>query len=124
MQISKFCVIKTLTTFILSTPTKSVIKHLELLQSQSNERAKSALGELTELGDYSCGVQFDRGEARRGGNVRKIEFPCRQSRLRRRGANTAHTAPARAPTRAIPRAATTRQVPRATRDLHLAQILI
>lgn len=34
--------------------------------------------------------------ARRGGNVRKIEFPCRQSKLRRRGANTAHTAPARA----------------------------
>lgn len=40
--------------------------------------------------------------ARRGGNVRKIEFPCRQSRLRRRGANTAHTAPARAPTCTTP----------------------
>ncbi|KAL4717983.1 hypothetical protein ACJJTC_013023 [Scirpophaga incertulas] len=40
----------------------------------------------------SRGVHFDRGEARRGGNVsnvRKIEFPCRQSRLRRRGAHTA-----------------------------------
>lgn len=34
-------------------------------------------------------------EARRGGNVRKIEFPC-QSWLRRRGASTAHLAPARA----------------------------
>lgn len=64
---------------------KADIKQVELLRWYG--RAKSAVG------NYSCGVQFDRG--RRGGNVRKIEFPCRQSRLRRRGANTAR-APARA----------------------------
>lgn len=69
-----------------STLPKADIKWVELLRRYG--RAKSAVG------NYSCGVQFDRG--RRGGNVRKIEFPCRQSRLRRRGANIAHTAPARA----------------------------
>lgn len=50
----------------------------------ANGRAKSAGAPI----HVACSKQFDRG-ARRGGNVRKIEFPCRQSRLRRRGAHTA-----------------------------------